>query len=311
MKISIILITYNQEKYIRQAVESILMQHFTGEIEIIVADDCSTDNTCDIIRSYESQTPFKFRFLERTANLGISKNYQRAFAACKGKYIAILEGDDYWCNSLRLKKHVEFLEEHRECVMSWNPFILFYESTNKYVYPNLNENKDIEFISLDNLLQGNRTPNFSSCIYRGALIEKLNKGLFDVRVKNIDEWLIGLEISHYGLVALMNECMTIYRMGVGYSHVNSYEGIQERIPYYDEYFNYKYTNAFKLKLDTLKKEQREERRTEQALNTSPIIIYVVKFIMFVLNLLKSFCFLFVSVNFKRKFKIRLKGYLKG
>ncbi|MGC3979000.1 MAG: glycosyltransferase family 2 protein [Paludibacteraceae bacterium] len=185
MKINVILITYNQEKYIRQAVDSILMQHFDGEVEIIVADDCSIDNTYDIISSYKEQTKFKFRFLERESNLGISKNYQRAFSACEGEYIAVLEGNDYWCNSYRLQKHVDFLEEHRECVMSWNPFIRYYESTNKYVYPGLKTNNDVEFIALDDLLLGNRIPNFSSCVYRGSVIKKMNPALFDVKVKNI------------------------------------------------------------------------------------------------------------------------------
>jgi glycosyltransferase involved in cell wall biosynthesis len=311
MMISVVLITYNQEEYIRQAVESILMQHFDGDVEIIIADDCSTDNTYKIIKSYEDKTSFKFRFLERTTNLGISKNYQKAFKACEGEYIAVLEGDDFWCNSHRLQKHVDFLEEHRECVMSWNPFIRFYESTNKYVYPDLKGNRDIEFISLENLLQDNRIPNFSSCVYRGSVIKKMNLGLFDVKVKNIDDWLIGLEISQYGLVALMNECMTIYRMGIGYSHVNVYEGIEERIPLYDEYFNYKYTNAFRLNLDTLENKQRKERRAEQALNIPPIIIYTVKCIVSIIKLLKSFCLLFISVNFKRKIKFHLKSYFKS
>ena len=96
MKIDIILITYNQEQYIAQAVESILLQRVNDDVQVrvIVADDCSTDKTLEIIKSYEDKSPFPFVYLSVEDNMGHVRNYQRAFAACVGDYVAILEGDD-------------------------------------------------------------------------------------------------------------------------------------------------------------------------------------------------------------------------
>ncbi len=92
--LSVLLITYNQGKYIRECLDSILMQEMPESCEIIVADDHSTDNTPAIIKEVLRHTNINYRILESTQNLGIDKNYQRGFAACKGKYIAVMEGDD-------------------------------------------------------------------------------------------------------------------------------------------------------------------------------------------------------------------------
>lgn len=120
MKANIILITYNQEKDIRQALESILMQKRTFDFNIIVADDCSTDTTLQIISEYAEKSDIEFIFLPQTSNLGYIKNYQRAFAACNRDYIAIMEGDDYWLSPSHLENHIRFLANHPECSMSYN-----------------------------------------------------------------------------------------------------------------------------------------------------------------------------------------------
>lgn len=124
MRVDVILVSYNQENYIAQAVESILMQQVRDDVvvRIIVADDCSTDNTLKIIKSYDSfRTSFsydrkkiKFLYLSSPINLGLGGNYQRAFAACDADYISILEGDDYWTNPQKLQKQIDFLEENTD-----------------------------------------------------------------------------------------------------------------------------------------------------------------------------------------------------
>ena len=78
MQLDILIISYNQEQYIAQAVESILMQRVSDDVQVrvIVADDCSKDNTLEIIKSYEEKSPFPFVYLAADTNLGISKNYQ-------------------------------------------------------------------------------------------------------------------------------------------------------------------------------------------------------------------------------------------
>jgi len=93
--LSVLLVCYNQKDFLPQALDSILMQKTSFEFEIVVANDLSTDGSQQILEQYASKHSI-IRILPSSVNLGITKNYQRGFAACLGDYIAVLEGDDYW-----------------------------------------------------------------------------------------------------------------------------------------------------------------------------------------------------------------------
>jgi len=104
--VSVILIVYNHEKYLVQAIESILVQEVDFEYEIIVAEDMSTDSSRLIIDEYVKDYPKLFKPLYRQENVGATKNFYEACTAARGKYIAHLEGDDYWCDNRKLQKQV-------------------------------------------------------------------------------------------------------------------------------------------------------------------------------------------------------------
>ncbi len=112
-KLSVILIAYNHGPYIRKALEGIFMQETDFPFEVIVGEDCSTDNTRDIIREFDERYPGKMRLLFREKNLGRpTLNVYDTSMMASGEYLAYLEGDDYWTDPLKLKKQVSFLEEH-------------------------------------------------------------------------------------------------------------------------------------------------------------------------------------------------------
>ena len=178
MTVNIILITYNQEQYISQAVKSILMQRVNDDVQVrvIVADDCSKDKTLDIIKSYEDKSPFLFVYLNADTNLGISKNYQRAFAACDGDYIAILEGDDWWSSPNHIEQHIRFLDTHKECSMSMNTITLFMQETQelKPAYWEYGENTDVYYVDAEcQITQGNQLGNVTACVLRNTCIKEL------------------------------------------------------------------------------------------------------------------------------------------
>lgn len=114
MLVSVVVITYNQEAYIKQALDSILMQKRDFELEILVGDDCSTDSTPEIVAEYARKYPGIIKASLRTRNLGATRNSYELFVAAKGDYIAILEGDDYWIDDNKLMKQVDFLEKNPE-----------------------------------------------------------------------------------------------------------------------------------------------------------------------------------------------------
>ena len=109
--VSVCVITYNQEAYIQQCLESILQQETNFEYDVVVGEDCSTDNTASIIKSL-SEFGQNIQLLKNTSNLGVLPNFIRTLKACKGKYIAFCEGDDYWIDEHKLQKQVDFLEQN-------------------------------------------------------------------------------------------------------------------------------------------------------------------------------------------------------
>lgn len=115
-KVSVVIITYAQEAYIRQAIDSVLMQEAYFDYEIIVGEDNSPDNTRDILLEYKEKYPEKFTLILRDRNVGATQNLYDAFIRCKGKYIAILEGDDYWIDSNKLQIQKEFLDKNSEFI---------------------------------------------------------------------------------------------------------------------------------------------------------------------------------------------------
>ena len=104
--------TYNHEKYISQAIESALAQETSYSYEILINDDCSTDSTRQIALEYEKKYPNKIRLIYPESNQGLMRSYQRLLGSAIGKYIAILESDDYWTDNKKLQKQIDFLESH-------------------------------------------------------------------------------------------------------------------------------------------------------------------------------------------------------
>lgn len=114
--VSISMLTYNHERYIRQALDSILMQKVNFRYEIVVGEDCSPDNTRSILLEYKAKHPDKFILLLHDKNIGMDANLKAVRALCNGKYRASLEGDDYWTDPYKLQKQIDFLERHPEFI---------------------------------------------------------------------------------------------------------------------------------------------------------------------------------------------------
>lgn len=114
--VSVICVTYNHERYIRQALDSILMQKTNFAFEVLIGEDHSTDGTRHILKKYEKKYPDIFRMYYRSVNMGATKNEYELFMNAKGKYIAALELDDVWTDAYKLQKQLDFLELHSEYI---------------------------------------------------------------------------------------------------------------------------------------------------------------------------------------------------
>jgi len=112
--VSVQMLTYNHEKYIAQAIESVLSQKVIFPYELVIGEDCSTDKTRCIVESYAQKYPDRIKVVTSATNVGALANDIRINHECDGKYIATLEGDDFWNDDSKLQKQVDFLEHNPE-----------------------------------------------------------------------------------------------------------------------------------------------------------------------------------------------------
>ena len=107
--VSVCMTTYNHERYIAQAIESVLQQQTDFAVEVVVGEDCSTDNTLAICREYEAKYPDRVRVIASEINIGMHANYRRTIEACRGEYVAMCDGDDWFSDPDKLQLQVDIL----------------------------------------------------------------------------------------------------------------------------------------------------------------------------------------------------------
>ncbi|MDR0335646.1 MAG: glycosyltransferase [Planctomycetaceae bacterium] len=130
--VSVCTTTYNAEPYIRQTIDGVLMQQTNFDFEYVIADDASQDRTADLIRDYAECYPEKIRFRRNEKNMGLNANFMKTMLECRGKYIALLDGDDYWTDPNKLQFQVDFMESHAECAFCGTASQLYYQDKNEF-----------------------------------------------------------------------------------------------------------------------------------------------------------------------------------
>ncbi|MCI8417910.1 MAG: glycosyltransferase [Lachnospiraceae bacterium] len=114
--VSIIVPVYNHERYVEQTLKSIINQETTYTYEILIGEDCSPDHSKDVIKGFEKENPEKIRAFYREQNMGGTRNIYELFMVARGRYVAVLEGDDYWIDKYKIQKQVSFLDKHPEYI---------------------------------------------------------------------------------------------------------------------------------------------------------------------------------------------------
>lgn len=241
--VSICCITYNHERYIRDAIEGFLMQKTNFRYEILIHDDASTDDTANIIREYEKTFPDLIKPIYQKENqwskgvkVGIEYNLKRA----KGKYIALCEGDDYWTDPYKLQKQVDFLEKNQKFSMCFHNAKVIDENKNiLHYYKRFNpRGKKVNY--LKDIIAGNYIPT-CSVVFRNHLIdysdyEVLSNGLW------FGDWVIHILNAKEGPIYYFNEEMAVYRVtSTGLSKTtNTIKKLEDILKFYkrlDKYFD--------------------------------------------------------------------------
>lgn len=134
--VSVCVITYGHEHFIEQTINSILDQECDFSFEVVVSNDCSPDQTNEVIEKILKNHPkgSQIRYFNHQQNIGMMPNFIFAIKECKAKYVAICDGDDYWIDALKLQKQVDFLENHLDYNFSMGKVYKYYEDTKKKVF---------------------------------------------------------------------------------------------------------------------------------------------------------------------------------
>lgn len=222
-EVSVCITTYNMEKYIGRALKSVLVQKTDFNFEIIVTDDASTDATIEIVKDFQSKAGKEIKLLTAEANEGVTKNLAKALKASRGKYIALLDADDYWISANKLQLQVDHLNSHTETGYVYTNYYHENEETkqrviafaNNYVHP---DDKAYETMLTTNFIQPSNT------CFRASLVDETRLNVFIENDFRILDYCLFLDFALRSRGAYLPAITTVYTHRQGsMSRENDYE----------------------------------------------------------------------------------------
>jgi glycosyltransferase involved in cell wall biosynthesis len=211
MKVSVHMVTYNQEHFIVQAVESVLAQKTNFDYELVIGEDRSTDRTREILLDLQSRHPDRIRVLLTDKNLGPGPNAIRTLHECRGEYLAFLEGDDYWTSPDKLQRQVDFLETNPRCRICYHDVLYLSTETGK-TWPMPFGSKTPR-AGLEDILSGTCAMQTCSVLYRWRPDLELPPWFWHLPLGDLP--LHCLVMREKEEVGFLPESMAVYRVHAG------------------------------------------------------------------------------------------------
>lgn len=234
------MITYNHERFIAQALESVLSQHVNFGYEIVVGEDCSTDTTRRILMDFRRRNPDRIVPLLRERNLGALPNLKESLNVCGGEYVALLEGDDYWTDPTKLQKQVDFLDRHPDFKICSSRAQLIDETGQglSRVYPTIPAGS----YTISDLFEANWIVTCTA-VYKRDAMPSMPDWWLKLRM---GDWPLHIMAAANGKIHLMNEITSVYRIHGGgiWSSLSSVDRLRatvEMLKSIDKYLGFRYT----------------------------------------------------------------------
>jgi glycosyltransferase involved in cell wall biosynthesis len=207
-KVNVLIVTYNHEQFIGQALESVLAQQVDFPYTVVVGEDCSTDQTRAIVEQYRQRYPERIKPLYHSHNVGPGANLKACLAACQGTYIAALDGDDYWTDPHKLAKQVAWLDANPDFSLCFHHVeVLKQGELEVQIIPPLTTQL---VYTLTDLL-GTTMPPTGSVVLRNCL-PALPDWLFETYPIDVPLFALYAEV---GKIKLLPEVMGCYRHHAG------------------------------------------------------------------------------------------------
>lgn len=201
--------TYNHVAYVSQAIKSVLTQKTNFGVRLVIADDCSTDGTQEIIREYARQYPDRIVTFLDHVHRGLhdpERAYLKVLAFCNAKYVALLEGDDYWTNPHKLQKQVDLMTTRPDMTLCFHDVLVRYEDASRDPHRFHYMPRQAVF-QLEDILQGNFVPTCSGVFKREVLVSLPS---WFWRATGCD-WIMCVLAAQRGCIGFIDECMGVYR----------------------------------------------------------------------------------------------------
>ncbi len=212
MKISVIMLTYNHEKYVEKAVQSVCAQQGDFQLEIIIGDDCSTDNTAEVIDELAAKHK-EIKIFRPEKNIGMHANLKKCLSLAEGDYISMCEGDDWYISPYKLQMQMEFLEKNKDCVMCSHSYIEYNQKEDKYSTINYQQDYNGGGIyCFEQLVIEYKWTNFTTYMYRKEVINKLPEFIWEL---NGADYSFNMHCAVYGNLGIIKEPLSVYRAGIG------------------------------------------------------------------------------------------------
>lgn len=211
-KVSCHIITYNQKDYISQCIDGVLMQQTTFPIEIIIGDDNSTDGTKEILLDYQIKYPEIIKLNLRTEKgNGIpgKENFLTTLQMCKGEYISLCDGDDYWTEPLKLQKQIDFLEANQDYVLCFHQISIL-KTDGTFVDDFITQIPQ-NYQTMETLARLGNYIHTPSVVFRNVI----TKLPFEFEMSPIGDYFMYMMLVEHGKLKFMDEKMAVYREGVG------------------------------------------------------------------------------------------------
>lgn len=258
--VSVRVVTYNHEPWIAQCLEGILMQRTAFPVEAVVGDDGSTDGTRAIVADYARRFPDRICALLHDTHQGAQLNSHLVRQACRGKYLAMLEGDDYWIDPLKLQRQADFLEAHPEVSLCFHNALILNErlaATRLFFESPLQEILDFDDLHAQSL------PT-ASLMARAEIPASQPEWMLNIRG---GDRLFRLWCLHHGKAGYLDRIMSVYRRqaagldSVG-RHVDPrayYDGILFTLREFDKATGFVHTDSIRREIRRLRRDQRHLR----------------------------------------------------
>lgn len=213
MKLSVAIITYNQEGFVQQAIDSVLSQQVCFDYEVVIGDDGSSDATPEILIELQKRWPDRIRLLlapENAGDYGLS-NLIRTLKVCTGQYVARLDGDDYWSSTHKLQRQVEFLDTHPSCTICCHAVHHVHDGGRYSVSRGPRDGPGVYAVS--DLLLRNFVPTVST-VYRHPFMDDLPAWFAEGPLGSMD-WILHVLAARHGDIGYLNDVMAVHRIRDG------------------------------------------------------------------------------------------------